>query len=308
MDINMIAYNNFSSHFTANATYCKPICPPSGPNVYDNTSNWRKQLGDERGVPVQYELISLPQLISSQLKKKAFPIHMHDLVTFANDNLVDFLNNYYCDLVPQCRVASSIPFWASTTLPHMNSPRSRFAYGSLAGQLFTVGGHSGKNTVENTVEAYDMKRNIWQTMAALKIPLMAATGSVIGNSLIVVGGCRNCSESLNSVYAFSTKSYSWTDLPSMSKPRQLHASVVINQSIYIIGGYSGVAKGNVAFNDSEIYSMSSNKWTPLGFYLSIPRYAAVAVAIGNNIYLIGGIQQNGLVSDAVECISINNNK
>ncbi len=106
-----------------------------------------------------------------------------------------------------------------------------------------------------------------------------------------VGETRDDSSILNDLWQFSRDSNEWKRLfPLDEKPvgRYGHKAVVANNKMYI---FSGMVSGGYNITDGWCYDPQANSWTPIvpDNDWPSPRIDYSMVAIGNKIYVYGGI-------------------
>ncbi|KAG8084881.1 hypothetical protein GUJ93_ZPchr0010g7509 [Zizania palustris] len=90
------------------------------------------------------------------------------------------------------------------------------------------------------------------------------------------------------------------------------AAAEMNSVIYATGGYDGSKylqyaiggyDGNSMFSSVEIYDPRRNSWR-MGYPMSFPRGYASTVTLGDNLFVIGGLQSHEKILDTVEVYSV----
>jgi hypothetical protein len=118
---NAADYLTFSSSFSDNSTLCKPMCPPSAPDVGSNPLQWLPYLSYTPGpgvsapAPVRATLVPLPVVLSKQALPAAFRAgridqNTHDRLQGTAADLLTFINTTYCSMVPGCGTPPLVPF------------------------------------------------------------------------------------------------------------------------------------------------------------------------------------------------------
>jgi N-acetylneuraminic acid mutarotase len=106
----------------------------------------------------------------------------------------------------------------------------------------------------------------------------------------VVGGAGVVGSTLASVERYDAVSGAWREAASMTTARaQFGLCKLSDGDIYATGG---VTSGDVALASVECYDSSLNIWSAAPS-LPRPRWAHYACAVGNTMYIIGGIEEDG---------------
>merc|ERR1712194_115201 len=120
----------------------------------------------------------------------------------------------------------------------MGTPRSSAMSCTHGGQIFVLGGTSGKRL--KTVEFYEPKMNRWSSFEVDLIEGRSAGQAVTCmNQIYCLGGTDNTQSIHHSMESLDQETISWSYARSMIVGRMDFASAVISDSIMVGGGQSG---------------------------------------------------------------------
>ena len=106
--------------------------------------------------------------------------------------------------------------------------------------IYICGGNDGNNIL-NTFEAYDTKKEKWQTLAPLNMKrdeLAVATGP--DNKIYAIGGFGGSKNAcLNSAERYDPIKNEWEVIAPLNIPRRALSAVALPDGIYAIGGFDG---------------------------------------------------------------------
>jgi N-acetylneuraminic acid mutarotase len=179
----------------------------------------------------------------------------------------------------------------------MPTPRDDVAVAAIGPRIYVLGGTIG-GTPTGIVEAYDTVTQTWSTAAAMPNPRIGFAIAAAGTRIYAIGGGpRGTNAEVALVEEFDTQTNIWTSRAPMPTRRTLAAAAAAAGSIYVMGG--SVTSGCIdwvckATSTVEAYQIASDTWTTLA---SLPRakIGPTALAIGSEIYAIGGEQQAGII-------------
>lgn len=97
--------------------------------------------------------------------------------------------------------------------------------------LYTVGGYDGKNSL-TSVERFNVKRNIWETLPSLPKGISAHSIAVINNKIITFGSY----DDLDTSFSYDIKSKVWEKSSIKMQPARHSSATVLDDMIYVIGG------------------------------------------------------------------------
>lgn len=188
----------------------------------------------------------------------------------------------------------------------------------LGDWLYVYGGHAGKThkysreTVSKHFRRLNLRdRTTWEDLPAGP-PLQGVTLMAHGGRLYRIGGMAPHNEpgqphdlvSVADFARFDPDSKTWTNLPPLPAPRSTHDSVVVGDRIYVIGGWT-MTGGDSAGADFVETALVFDLARPGARWEELPappfRRRALAVgAIGGKVYAIGGLTDDGKVTNAVD--------
>lgn len=166
----------------------------------------------------------------------------------------------------------------------MPTQRQGMAAAALNGKIYVIGGAQFEFNAINTVEAYDVLQDNWQTnIGTLNVPRTKAAAVSYGGKIYVFGG-RDHHVFISEVEVYDPGSNQWTIISQIPTPREGLAAVVVDSLIWLIGG----ATMQTSLGIVELYNPGSNSWSTLPHQLTVPRATAVAEVIDGQVYAFGG--------------------
>ncbi len=194
-------------------------------------------------------------------------------------------------------IAQNYGQWISVA--PMNLDRSDFASIVLPnGNVLVTGGQSySKDTITNTCEEYNYKKNTWNYIANMNIPRTNHKLVLLdSNRVIAIGGykLKSCE-----IYNIIENKWSLTDSLKISRYFGYTANKLNNGQIIVTGGIS-LSKDMKTFQylkDTEIYNPLLNKWFEIDS-LKIGRANHSTVVLNDGrLLVIGGEIKNGQEKD-----------
>ncbi|GIL73318.1 hypothetical protein Vretimale_4889 [Volvox reticuliferus] len=199
-------------------------------------------------------------------------------------------------------------------MSNLPSPRYRFAYALLNGNIYVMGGAEvpdGKP--QNTVFVYNVASNKWSPVGQLNTPRIDACGAVANGKVYVFGGYDADLHSLASVEVFdpasatATAAGTWTQLPATSNLQVSRGdcrAVAIDNIIYAVGGSEWFnntkqnCSGNWVFcyrflNSVEAFDPAKNVWSFRAPMISARGDFGIDALPGGRIIVAGGERGNG---------------
>lgn len=212
-----------------------------------------------------------------------------------------------------------------STLGEMPVGITSFGGALCNGSLYVFGGHDGA-----AHEYYDSGQNhvLYQLNLADPDEWKAVNKSpngrqglamvAHGGKLYRMGGFiarnkRGEDQDLHSVAnfdVFDPESGEWTELPPMPEPRSSFDSVVIGDKIYIVGGWAMSGEGDTEWLEtawSFDLAAENPEWEPL----PDPPFQRRAMSLsfqGDDLFVIGGMQQRGGPTRSVERFNLKTGK
>lgn len=170
--------------------------------------------------------------------------------------------------------------------PSLPTPRGGLIAVVLDGKIYAIGGaHHGGSVGEFTV--LDPATNRWQSLPPMPTPRDHLGADVIGGKIYAVGGRDGRSFTLAALEVYDPATRRWQSLPPMPTGRSGHAVVAKGTCLFAFGGEGNRRRADLMFPQTEVYSLSTNRWRTLADMVS-PRHGHGAVVIGTKIYLPGG--------------------
>lgn len=178
-------------------------------------------------------------------------------------------------------------------LPH---PGVGVASCVINGKLYVVGGGVdlifAGDKIPNHNDEYDPVTNTWRSRAEIPSPRNFATASAVNGKCYVIGGGTGKTFSdpaLTTVQAYDPQTNTWENRAPLPEGRHAAASAVVDSKIYVIGGGdSGDLNGSNLRASVAIYDPRTNLWRA-GADMPTPRRAAGVAAMGQYLYVVGGV-------------------
>ena len=176
--------------------------------------------------------------------------------------------------------------------------------------LYVCSGHIGEthsHSIDNLSKSFrrlDLAAEgaAWQTLS-FRDPVQSASLVAHGGSLYRVGG-MTAANGIDDVEEelFSTATFerydpdgdAWQELPALPGPRSSHDAVVVGDTIYVFGGWelSGGDSASGTFSDKGLkldLSAANLAWVEVD--QPFKRRAVCAAAVGETVYVIGGLTE-----------------
>ncbi len=136
----------------------------------------------------------------------------------------------------------------------------------------------------------------WKFAAPLPKAIGEIYGTSVGGKIYVLGGLDNRPGVVRPTgynWEYDPATDKWTAKKPMPRPAHHIMIAAWHKKIYVFGGFVR-PKGLVAWqpiNNSWVYDPAANSWKALA-PMPTPRGAGEAVALGNEIYVLGGANSN----------------
>jgi hypothetical protein len=156
------------------------------------------------------------------------------------------------------------------------------------GRIYAIGGNTASSYL-NTVAAYSITTRHWTAVAALPTARsgLAAATSADGGSIYAIGG-SNFAGALGTVEVYSLIGHTWSAAPGLLVARtDLAATTGAGGRIYVFGGQTAPGTA-AALSSVETFLPPLGPWSFTTGMVSA-RSGFAAVAIGNSIYVLGGV-------------------
>jgi uncharacterized protein (TIGR03437 family) len=204
-------------------------------------------------------------------------------------------------------VSSELREVPQTVAPPPGLPAGTASPAGLAaanGRLYYIGGldQSGPS---NRVQVYDPVTNQWGTGAPMPKVVTSAQSAAVGSRVYVIGGWSPADGfATNGVQVFDAAVNRWSNLQPAPLAVYGGAAASVGSKVFIMGGWISNAGGNqVPTTQVHILDTTTGNWST-GTSSPLAVAGASAVAVGNAIYLIGGITLDHSISNAVSVYSV----
>jgi N-acetylneuraminic acid mutarotase len=176
------------------------------------------------------------------------------------------------------------------------TPRSALAASVVDGKIYLMGGYQftrsypGYNTTMN--EVYDPETDTWTAKPSLPKGVTRPVSTTIGSKIYLMGGATFGSDWSDFNQVYDTEKETWTSAKPVATGIDGAAGALlssIDPKIYVIGGFTDQYRNPC--NLTQIYDPQSDVWT-YGSQMLTPHASLGVVAIGNELYSIGGSIQN----------------
>jgi hypothetical protein len=170
---------------------------------------------------------------------------------------------------------------------------------AAGGRVLAIGGEAG-----TALQVLDPAARTWAAGPSLPGVRFASAAARVGARVHVVGGWNadnNASASLDSQAVFDLDRQAWGTGPALSTARNAAGAAVIDDRLYVVGGRSpGIrASDQRSLGSMEVLVPGAAAWAAAPS-MPTPRAGLAVVALGGQLYALGGETTPGGVSDAVE--------
>ncbi len=165
------------------------------------------------------------------------------------------------------------------------------------GKIYSFGGGGDDFKSLDLSEVYDPKTDQWSPLAPMPTLRSGALAATLGDVIYVMGGGFKKTDGrfkfLTTVEAYFPKEDRWETQPGLLQPHDYPASAIVDGRIYIIGGHhpdatEGGPQTDPAFSFTECWNASSDSWQAVAD-MPTPRFAASAIAMNNQLWVLGGV-------------------
>lgn len=212
------------------------------------------------------------------------------------------------------RVPKSLAVVKSKDVATVPEEVTSFGAAISGGALYTYGGHTGgahsysKEEQNNSLRRMDLKTGEWKTL--VEGPHLQGLALVAhGDSLYRIGGftAKNSEgeehdlKSQPLVARFDIKAGTWEELPPLPEPRSSHDAAVVGDAIYVVGGWN-MADGETRWHTTAWKLDLKNAKSGWQSFPDPPfqRRALALAAYGEDLYVVGGMQEKGGPSRRVD--------
>jgi N-acetylneuraminic acid mutarotase len=124
--------------------------------------------------------------------------------------------------------------------------------------------------------------------------------TAVGTKIYMIGGYTIAGTYLSKLDSYDTITNTWdsTTKTPMDRAGGRFNAVAVGNKIYVPAGYFWTGTAYAATTTLRIYDIDTNSWSK-GTPLPAARYESAAIAVGNNIYVMGGRDRFGLATSSV---------
>ncbi|HZR46080.1 MAG TPA: kelch repeat-containing protein [Candidatus Manganitrophaceae bacterium] len=179
----------------------------------------------------------------------------------------------------------------------LSAPRSHPAVSVYGGRIYSFGGGGPAFKSLNLSEVYDPSTDRWSSLRPMPTFRSGAAAVTIGNAIYIIGGGFKKPDGkfkfLTTVEVYYPEEDRWEAGPDLLQPHDYPAFTLLDGTIYLIGGHhpnatEGGPQTDPAFSFSERWSPGMKSWEEFPPMLT-PRFAASGVAVGNALWVLGGV-------------------
>ena len=174
--------------------------------------------------------------------------------------------------------------------------------------IVVLGGLTKDHSATDSVIVWDSSTKQWRQGPSLNKKRHYVAAETCNGKVYAIGACHlDTIESIDVASLLANTESSnrhWNTLSCrLSMSRTGCAAVVVHDRyIVIMGGYNG----SKSLSTVEVLDTLQNKIVPLsGLMMNSPRTGFGAAVVGNSIYAVGGINNNGNRLDSVEVLTFN---
>jgi N-acetylneuraminic acid mutarotase len=172
----------------------------------------------------------------------------------------------------------------------MAKPCGSMACTALDGKIYAVGG-GFQRTYYDTADAYDPGSDTWIPLTCMNSLRFSTAGTALNGALYCCGGYDGTAY-LDTVERFDPREGRWQRVASMCTGRGALSVVASHGCVWVLGGYNAIEHGFLT--SVEKYDPRMDKWGWATMEsLPQPRAYGTAFALGNAIYVNGGMQEPG---------------
>jgi len=164
------------------------------------------------------------------------------------------------------------------------------------GYLYAIGGEDDNRRKLNTIEKYDPLLDSWSYVARMPGGGRIGAACVIhNNQLYIIGGYSHTYKAnpvLSDILCYDLNKDCWVAKTQLIIPRCHASAIEINGRLYLIGGRTKLDGCNPPISSLglvEVYDDVNDSWEHITD-LTVPRHDAAVAAIGNHLYVMGGMK------------------
>ena len=155
------------------------------------------------------------------------------------------------------------------------------------GKVLVAGGGGDQNIAFSSAEIYDPSTGKWTSTGSLNTPRISQAILLANGKVMMAGGLGSSLTILSSCEVFDRLTGKWTLTGSVNTGRSGLSSVLGNGKVLIAGGIREVLSNGPYLSSSELYDVTTGKWTPTGT-LALPRSTHTMTSLSNGQVLVAG--------------------
>ncbi|MFA0809834.1 Kelch repeat-containing protein [Microbulbifer epialgicus] len=203
-----------------------------------------------------------------------------------------------------------------TEIRHLPQPMAESIYTTASENIHVIGGKSpNKNSKNIDSDSHFLLVNNthWESAAPASISRNSAAGTAIGNRIYVIGGRQSSSRhskarNLSYSEVYDSTLDKWEKIRALPQALAGLTATSINEKILVTGGEAFGPNGNwksgKVSNAIWAYDPISDHWSKVA-QLNEARHGHGAVAIGENLYIIGGATRVGPQDTLASMVQLN---
>lgn len=184
-------------------------------------------------------------------------------------------------------------------------PREMHAGVAIAGGLLIYGGNKGRD-IYNDLWHFSFQNARWVEIKPVAdthpLPIWGHSAVSYNNEMWIFGG-HDADACLSQLWRFSWEDKTWVNETDRSgiqpPPRKGHSAVTYQHCMIVFGGHD--SGGNQGFmNDVWVYDFAESEWREVEIEKTLnppPRNFHKAAVLGDKMYVFGGNNDDGLLSD-----------
>ncbi len=146
----------------------------------------------------------------------------------------------------------------------------------------------------------------WVSCRSLNVPRAGLVCEAVNGKIYAIGG-RDERRVLGVCEEYNPQQDTWVIKRPMPTPRYGAVSAVWENKIYVIGGDTSISSPSPV-NIIEIYDPGRDTWMRANTFLPTPRSGAGGSRLAHLIFVIGGCQRRGNITDTVEVYDVRENR
>jgi N-acetylneuraminic acid mutarotase len=157
-------------------------------------------------------------------------------------------------------------------------------------QIYVIGSNNTANTNYNYL--YNPSTDSWISKTPMPTIQMGGAIATYQNKIYMIGGGQGISINFTTSQTGTNEMYdpttdTWTNKTSMPMAYANLNAVTVNGMIFVMGGTTAISGKMIFYGINELYNPTADSWQSLT-PMPVPAIKFGMVAVGNQIYVIGG--------------------